>query len=243
MHGDIPLPRQPTITDGVLIRSPQLRRLRRIDNLDQQARKRARQRLDDAEREADAIRRHAYRDGYQQGMLAALDQLAAHLANSQAQAARWREHLSEEARAMLAAAVDHPDTLLLLLDEWLRTRDGPSGDAVLHLQLPKRARSQQTALMALLADNWFGAIQIDYHDDDRFIMRCADQAAEFSPEQYLEPASRQLSHRLNTLPQECRQLSAAALEQFQRQLGPRLSALAAGGTPSHRDDDRQDPIA
>ncbi|QND85702.1 Protein OrgB [Chromobacterium vaccinii] len=243
MQEDIPLPHQPTITDGVLIRSPQLRRLRRIDNLDQQARKRARQHLDDAQREADAIRRHAYRDGYQQGMLAALDQLAAHLANSQAQAERWREQLSEEARAMLAAAVDHPDTLLLLLDEWLRSRNGLSGDAALYLLLPKRSRPLQAGLMALLADNWHGTIQIDYHDDDRFIMRCADQAAEFSPQQYLEPASRQLLQRFSALQQECRQLSAAALERFQQQLSQRLSAQIADAAPSHRNDDHQDSLA
>ncbi|MCD5326510.1 hypothetical protein ACFFU8_04410 [Chromobacterium piscinae] len=234
MPSDTPIFRPQTAIEGVLIRRGQLERIRRAHKLERQARRHASQLLREAQNQADAIRSHAYSDGYQQGMLTALDQIAAALADSQALAERWRGHLEQQARAMLAAAVDHPDTLLLLLDEWLKSQPSAAPEATLYLRLPKTARPRQGALMSLLAERWHGVIQIDHHDDDRFIMRCADQAAEFSPEHYLEPASRQLLQSLNGLQQDCRQLSAAALEQLQRQLRQRLEPLAATlpATPS-----------
>ncbi|MCD4485189.1 hypothetical protein LQR31_11945 [Chromobacterium vaccinii] len=227
MPNDTPMFRPQTAAEGVLVRRGQLERLRRAHNLERQARRRAGQVLREAQNQAEAIRGQAYSDGYQQGMLTALDQIAAALADSQALAERWRGHLEQQARAMLAAAVDHPDTLLLLLDEWLKSQPPAAPEATLHLRVPKASRPRQGALMSLLAERWHGAIQIDHHDDSRFIMRCADQAAEFSPEQYLEPASRQLLQSLNGLPQDCRRLSAASLEQLQRQLRQRLEPLAA----------------
>ncbi|MFC4488614.1 hypothetical protein [Chromobacterium aquaticum] len=225
MPRDIPTPRPPTAVEGVLVRSAQLRRAARADQLEREARRQAQRVLRDAEHQAETLRRQASQAGYQQGMLAALEQAAGHFAASQAMAWRWRERLEQEARAMLAAAVDHPDTLLLLLDEWLRDRDAP--DATLYLQLPKRARALQPRLMALLTENWPGTIQIDYHADARFMMRCADQAAEFEPEQYVEPASRQLLQCLEQMPQDCRALSEQALRELIARLEQDLAALAA----------------
>ncbi|MCS3803550.1 vacuolar-type H+-ATPase subunit H [Chromobacterium alkanivorans] len=225
MPRDIPTTRPPTAAEGVLVRRGQLRRAERADRLEREARQQAQRLLREAERQAEALRRQASQEGYQQGMLAALEHAAAHLAANQAMAWRWRERLEQEARAMLTAAVDHPDTLLLLLDEWLRDLDQP--DATLYLQLPKRARALQPQLMTLLTENWPGAIQIDYHADTRFMMRCADQAAEFSPEQYVEPASRQLLQCLEPLPQDCRRLSEQALRGLIARLEQDLAALAA----------------
>lgn len=205
-----PLPQPPL--DGVLIRRHTLKAAARHKRLDQQARQRARLILRETERDAAEIRRHAYQDGFQQGMLDALQQVAAYLAASREMAQHWRERLDDHARAMLSAAVDHPDTLLLLMDEWLR--DIEQTDSALHLTLPENARAQQSRLMALLEEQWSGSIQVEFHADPRCIMRCADQVAEFAPELYIEPASRQLQQCLDTLSQDCRQISAHALEEF-----------------------------
>jgi hypothetical protein len=45
-------------------------------------------------------------------------------------------------------------------------------------------------------------------------MRHADQFAEFSPSQYVESATRELLQTLDTLPQDCRQVSDFALQEF-----------------------------
>ncbi|KVT58147.1 hypothetical protein WK54_13400 [Burkholderia ubonensis] len=138
--------------------------------------------------------------------------MAAYLAASQAMAWHWRERLDEHTRAMLASAVDHPDTLLLLIDEWLRGQE--RADATLQLTLPKSARAHQARLMALLAEQWPGSIQLDYHAAPRCIMRCGDQLAEFAPELYVEPASRQLQRCLDELPKDCRNISNRALREW-----------------------------
>ncbi|MGC0152639.1 hypothetical protein ACPRNU_09290 [Chromobacterium vaccinii] len=222
MPRDIPTPRPPAACEGVLIRRASLQPARRADELERAARRRARRITDEADAQADAVRGQAWRDGYQDGMLAALDQVAAHLADNQALARRWRERLADEARAMLRAATDHPDALLLALDEWLREQS-PADDApTLKLLLPESARPQQPRLMALLADAWNGRLQLDYHADDRLLIRYADQAAEFAPELYVEPASRQALQCLDSLPRQCRALSATALETLLQTLRRRL---------------------
>ncbi|MBW7565756.1 hypothetical protein KIF53_12960 [Chromobacterium subtsugae] len=216
MPRDIPIPHRSCIEEGVLIRSQRLGQAARLGRLDGQARQRAQVLLREARREADAIRQQACQEGYRQGMREALGQVAAHLADSRALAEQWRLRLGAEARAMLSAAVDHPDTLLLLLDEWLRAQDGARSD-VLTLQLPSRAKALQPRLMALLAEHWPGAIRIDYHSEPRFVMRCADQAAEFEPEQYVESASRQLLQALDGLQEDCRRIAADSLAHLLRE--------------------------
>ncbi|MBM2885062.1 hypothetical protein JFK97_11740 [Chromobacterium phragmitis] len=212
MPRDIPTPSQQTPIDGVLLSRRALHGAARAQKLTQEARRHAQRILRDAERHAEMVRQHAYQEGYQQGLLSALHQVATYLLASQTMAWSWRERLNEHARAMLSAAVDHPDTLLLLLDEWLRQLE--QGNATLHLTLPETSRSHQHRLMELLAEHWSGPIQLDYHSDPRCIMRCADQLAEFSPELYVEPASRQLQQCLDALPQDCRQVSAQALREL-----------------------------
>ncbi|WP_233164192.1 hypothetical protein [Chromobacterium sp. ASV23] len=184
----------------------------RDQRLQQEARRHAQRILRDAERHADILRQHAYQEGYEQGLLSALQQIATYLSAYQTMAWSWRERLNQHARAMLSCAVDHPDTLLLLLDEWLH--DLEQGDATLHLTLPQASRAHQHRLMELLAEHWSGPIQLDYHADPRCIMRCGDQLAEFAPELYVEPASRQLQQCLDAMPQDCRQISAQALREL-----------------------------
>lgn len=48
-------------------------------------------------------------------------------------------------------------------------------------------------LMVLLMENWPGTFNLKYHQEQRFIMSCGDQIAEFSPEQFVETAVASLS--------------------------------------------------
>lgn len=212
MPRDIPTPHLQHIIDGTLLRRSALQGASRAERLEQQARRNAQRLLRDAEQQAETLRQHGYQAGYQQGLLDALQHVAAYLAASQAMAWHWRERLVEHARAMLASAVDHPDTLLLLLDEWLRGQE--RADATLQLTLPKSARAHQATLMALLAEQWPGSIQLDYHAEPRCVMRCGDQLAEFAPELYVEAASRQLQQCLDELPKDCRNISDQALREW-----------------------------
>jgi len=184
----------------------------RAIRLEQQAQQHARRIVRDAQQEAELIRQHAYQEGYQQGMLDTLQQTASYMADSQTLDGRCREQLSQHARTMLSSAVDHPETLLLVLDEWLRNL--PASDETLYLTLPTTAQVLQPRLMDVLSDGWTGKIHLDYHARPDFVMRHADQFAEFSPSQYVESATRELLQTLDTLPQDCRQVSDFALQEF-----------------------------
>lgn len=211
--------------DGVLFSRKQLLRRMRTKGLEQQAKQHARRILRDAQQEAELIRQHAYQEGYQQGMLDALQQTASYLAASQTLDGRCRERLSQHVRAMLSSAVDHPETLLLVLDEWLRNL--PASDETLYLTLPSTAHALQPRLREVLAANWKGKIQLDYHAGPDFVMRHADQLAEFSPAQYVESATRALLQTLDSLPQDCRRISDFALQEFIEQWQHRSHDVAS----------------
>ncbi len=52
---------------------------------------------------------------------------------------------------------------------------------------------------------------LKYHQEQRFIMSCGDQIAEFSPEQFVETAVGVIKHHLDELPQDCRTISDNAI--------------------------------
>lgn len=224
MPRDIPTsPLYPPV-DGVLLGRKQLQRHRRAVCLEQQAQQHARRIVRDAQQQAELIRQHAYQEGYQQGMLDTLQQTASYMADSQTLDGRCREQLGQHARAMLSSAVDHPETLLLVLDEWLRNL--PASDETLYLTLPATAHALHPRFMDVLATSWAGKIQLDYHSRSDFVMRHADQVAEFSPEQYVKSATRSLLQTLDTLAQDCRQVSDVALQEFIEQWQHRSNDVA-----------------
>lgn len=197
---------------GVLIGRKQMQRNMRTTRLEEQAQKHVQRILREAHHQAEIVQQHAYQQGYQQGMLYAMKHVAAYMAASQTTISHWHESLITHVREMLTAAVDHPDTLLLLLEEWLRTL--PKPDETLYLTLPDTAQGLQPKLINVLKASWTGPVQFDYHAEPRFVMRYADRVAEFSPEQYVELASRSLQQYLDTLPEDCRRVSKHALQQL-----------------------------
>lgn len=230
MPRDIPTYHQCSPIEGVLISSKKLQRNMCAVRMEQQAQQHARRILREAQRQAELIRQHAYQDGYQQGMLNTMQHVAAFMADSQTIVRNCREHLSDQTRGMLSSAVDHPETLLLLLDEWLRNL--PVSDETLNLTLPTTAKALQPQIMDLLAASWTGKIQLDYHVGPSFVMRYIDQVAEFAPEQYVEPATRSLLQTLDMLPQSCRHVSAQALQAFLGQWQVAETTSSIDGNPS-----------
>lgn len=225
MLRNIPIHHLKPPVDAVLIRRKHLQQNLRAVRLEEQAQQHAQRILRDARQQAELFHRHAYQDGYQQGLLCAVQHVASFLTASQSLFRSERERLAVHARALLSAAVDKPEVLLLLLEEGLRKF--PESDETLYLILPDSARALEPKLNDLLASDWGGTSQLDYHAESRFIMRYADQVAEFSPEQYVEPATRLLQQQLDALPQACRQAPAEdALHKFIEQLQSQGSAAA-----------------
>ncbi|MEO9383176.1 oxygen-regulated invasion protein OrgB [Chromobacterium phragmitis] len=210
MPKDIPIFRPPAAIEGVLIPRERLWRQNQALGLEQAARRHAARIVREAERQADSLREQARRDGYAQGMREAMSHVANYLSDGDDLLRRFRGILDAEARRMLAAAVDHPEALLLALDEWLRERRGEEAEQTLYLRLPRSAGIAHAQLMSLLAESWQGRLDVEYHDDARFLMRCGELAADFDPARYVDEGVQLLQSGLDALPEDCRALSKIA---------------------------------
>ncbi|KVN41160.1 hypothetical protein WJ64_32670 [Burkholderia ubonensis] len=202
--------------EGVLIARSQLVQQRKIVTLEKDARRNASRIVKTAEQEAAQIRSEAFASGYQDGMLSAVRALVLYIGDCNSQEVRQRRRLEAYVRAMLSAALSHPGTLLAVLDEWLNEFDSTERSATLHLLLPVASRSASVLTEADLRDAWDGPVIIDYHDEPHFVMRCADQIAEFSPARFVDDASRGLQRELSDLPDACRQLSDVSVAALRR---------------------------
>lgn len=197
--------------NSIVVSAKTLNQNKRVIALEQQAKKNASRILHDAERERETFTLHGYQQGYQQAMIYALQQTVNYFSASEAMAKHWRDILIDEMREILFRAVDHPDTILVVLNEWLR--ELPAREAVLYLALPDYLSNEmRTQLTEQLAKNWPGTLQLDYHHEPRFVMRYADQIAEYSPEKYVETTTRLLQQKLNGLSQECREISIQSIK-------------------------------
>lgn len=127
MLKNIPIPSPLSPVEGILIKRKTLERYFSIERLEQQAHQRAKRILREAEEEAKTLRMYAYQEGYEQGMIDALQQVAAYLTDNQTMAWKWMEKIQIYARELFSAAVDHPETSFNRLDEWLRDFDKPEG--------------------------------------------------------------------------------------------------------------------
>ena len=215
MPKDIPTLRPITAHEDVLLTHDQLKRQHKALSLLTEARQRAKKILKQAEIETQQIRTQAWMSGYQDGVIAAASSVAKHIDESENLLIRFQSKLGEQANAMLSASLDHPDLLLILLDEWLRGVDTTAPEGTLQLQLPRHRRGAHSQLLNSLQELWNGKIQIEYHADARFVMRYADQIAQFSPDEFITEAVQELLHGMQEMPAECRLLSKASLQSLQ----------------------------
>lgn len=205
-----------TAIENVLIRQKTLRKNQRIQTAKTQLRHYIREQQQNADSQSLNIKKLAYEEGYRFGILTALQQLGNQLSGTHTLSEQLRQQLIEQTEQMLQAAVDHPGTLLLLLQEWLDAHPSPQANALLQLYLPKSISVREEEFRQLLSEKWPGGVQFNYHAERHFKLRSADQAAEFMPDQFIETASAQLSQQLNRLPQEIKTLSHTAIQNLRQ---------------------------
>lgn len=103
MLKNIPIPSPLSPVEGILIKRKTLERYFSIERLEQQAHQRAKRILREAEEEAKTLRMYAYQEGYEQGMIDALQQVAAYLTDNQTMAWKWMEKIQIYARELFSA--------------------------------------------------------------------------------------------------------------------------------------------
>ncbi|XBS70301.1 hypothetical protein ABK905_03275 [Acerihabitans sp. KWT182] len=196
-----------------MITRAQLKRQRQSLDVLHDARRQAGKLVKQAQGEADAIHQQAFSEGYQEGLLASAALVAHFLAQERQLAVDLQHGINEHARELLSSALNHPDILLELMDEWLATLPDTTPPDVLELLVPEVARKSHVAIKQKMASVWPGKFVLAYHDDYRFLMKYGDQLAEFDAEAFMS-ASMQRLVSVDTLPEQCRQLSESALSRL-----------------------------
>ncbi|HCZ4708594.1 TPA: hypothetical protein O3H02_004259 [Salmonella enterica subsp. enterica serovar Saintpaul str. CFSAN004144] len=198
---------------GVLIKHKTLQKNRSLRRQEEQARQRAKKLIKDAQKEAQMLQEEACREGFQQGVIIALKQVATYLSNSNLTLLHWQLQLDKQVREMLAASVNHPETLLLVLDEWLSELS--SSNSSVNVVLPEIMKVKYSDAISQVVRDKGVMVHIGYHHDANVVFRCGEDIAEFSPTEFTEMASRRILMRnLPDLKQDCYRLSHDALALF-----------------------------
>lgn len=198
--------------ENVLISRSQLRKTRRRQSLSTDAQYCAKKLIQDATKEAERIRQLAFGEGYRDGVLACAESLLAYLDGGRELARQLQEEIRESARVMLRETLDQPETILAVLEDWLHNHVNASGQP-LQLKLPRGAHNWRMRVMALV-ETWGPRVQVDYHDDPRFLLRCGNVVAEFDPVAVTEKGEYLLLRQLDQLPVSCRRLSDDATQKL-----------------------------
>ncbi|MNQ96265.1 Oxygen-regulated invasion protein OrgB [compost metagenome] len=184
---------------------------RRRHTLQRQAQRWARDCIDQARCDAEAVRAQAFQQGYAEGILRATEHLANGMLESQALGLQLRRDLVQAAHGLLAEALSRPEWLDEMLERWLATQSVDSG-AVLQVLLPLHCRSRGNDLRERLRNLWSGELVLDYHAQERYVVRLADQLLEFDIEtnrQRLEP---RLLACVANMPKSVRTLNQSAVQ-------------------------------
>lgn len=206
MPREIPLYQMPPAFGGVLIKRKQLMRQRQSIDLVNDAQRQATRLVKDAQAQAEDIRRQAYHEGYQEGLVAAAAAVADYLTQAQRLGAELQQQINQHARRLLSNAMAHPDMLLELLDEWLSSLPEQDIRQTLILLLPASARRSHAQLKQKLQAAWPGKSRIEYHAENRLVMKYGDRLAEFDAETFVDNATLRLT-AIESIPDSCRQLT------------------------------------
>lgn len=220
----IQTPRPLVARENVYISQKQLKHAQRAQNVLDEAQRGATQLIKESQKEAEALKQKAMHDGYRDGVLAAASSILAYFDNGRRLGASFREKLGKQAEEMLKAALDHPELILVLLDEWLRTQQD-TGDVPLQLLLPRYAYAAHAQIMACLEASWCARVQIEYHDDKRFILRSVDQVAEFDPSEFLQQGKAHLMRGISQVDASCYQLDQEAMQAIRDCFEKRLNTV------------------
>lgn len=195
--------------DDVRLAREDIAAARRRRRLQLEAQRRARECVEQAHCDAQAVHAQAFQQGYAEGILRASEHLAEGLLNSQTLGLQLRNDLARAAGDLLGQALSRPEWLAEMLERWLAGQPGDSG-AVLHLLMPTHCRPRGHALRESVGRRWNGELILEYHPQDRYVLRLADQLLEFDVEATRERLAPRLLAGLANLPETVRALDEAS---------------------------------
>lgn len=195
----------------------------------EQAQRRARDCIAEANAEVDLIRAFAFQEGYAQAMLQAGTEMARMLVQSRTLTEQLRTELGQGAAQLLRTLLQRDEWLDDVLSQWLSGQDR-SAQCTLQVVLPQRCRAKDMSLASRLRELWSGPVSIEYHAQERYLLRLADQVLEFDIESIQARLVPRLLTQLKGLPAAVRSLDQQAVHV--------LKQLVAGYT----DQDDEPPL-
>ncbi|CAG9435391.1 TPA: hypothetical protein ACS727_003519 [Providencia alcalifaciens] len=205
-----------SLINGVLIKNKIVKSCYYIDKLEKDAQERAKKVLKDAQSEAKLFQEQAYLDGYKQGMVYALNQVLSFFTNQSDIVLNLQKQVDSYVREMLFEIVNNPDTLLVVLDEWLANIH--TSEQSLLVTLPKTTKYSDVKLTEFIEKRWVGNVSINYHNQNHFIFHCGSYIAEFSPDKIIDSGCAALQKKyLSELSKKCKVLSDDMMDSFLHQ--------------------------
>ncbi|MGY2259644.1 oxygen-regulated invasion protein OrgB [Pseudomonas sp. SDO55104_S430] len=178
---------------------------RRRRALQLQAQAWARECVDQARRDSEAIHAQAFQEGYAEGVLRVTEHLAESLLASRALAVQLRNDVAQAAGDLLAQALSRPEWLDDMLERWL-AEQAHDASAVLYLLLPEHWRSRSHELRERLHRLWPGELVFEFVAQERYVLRLGDQLLEFDIAAAREKLEPRLLACVNNLPASVRSL-------------------------------------
>lgn len=184
---------------------------RRRQRLQLEAQRRARECVEQARRDAEAVHAEAFQQGYAEGVLRATGHLTDGLLKSQALGLQLRNELARAAHDLLAQVLSQPQWLDDMLENWLAGQSSDSG-AALHLLLPQHCRARGNEWRERLRQRWPGQLLLEYHPQDRYVLRLADQLLELDVQATQKRLTPRLLASITNLPESVRSLDQISLQ-------------------------------
>ncbi|HDL6964381.1 TPA: hypothetical protein PXM28_003768 [Yersinia enterocolitica] len=199
-----------TSVDGVLVKQGMLDLNDQIELIKQRTMNEAENILQLARQDAIHIAQQGYIDGYQKGVLSALTHTAFYFSNCSNYIINTRNAFIKEIRDILSTAVEKPEVLLSVLDEWVKSV--PLSENILQINLPEISKNLEPKLNELLTNLWSGPINYTYHADNNYVMSCGQQVAEFSPEIFVGQVVEELMDKFNLIPTDLQYITINSLD-------------------------------
>ncbi|HDL6960615.1 TPA: hypothetical protein PXM37_004263 [Yersinia enterocolitica] len=210
--------------EGVLVKQKEVDLNKEIATLKKQTVQKANNIIQCAIQDAEVLAQQGYMDGYQNGMLTAIAQTALYFGSCNEFFIGKRNELIEDVRSILSTAVTRPEIFFSIIDEWVKSL--PLSDNMIYIYAPDITRGIEPRLKEVLASLWSGQVNVTYHSDNKYVMSCGQQVAEFSPNIFVEQAAGSLMDKFNLIPSEFQKISEDALESLIGYCGEVRAGLA-----------------
>jgi len=218
---------QPSLSEaeeGVLISRTAREQYCRARTVTEIAQRHARNIVTRAQHEASLLHTEGWRQGYCDGLLAAVDSVTGYIASGETLRQRLQYELQDEVTRLLAETLQNADILPQLVAGWTQQLASEESDQAVTLLLPQAWRRDVGRLAASLSAACSRPLRYEYHHHMRCVLKYRDRLAEFDPVEITQRLCEDLL-TAKSLPRITQQLTKESLLQLKETIGQRLDTL------------------